>query len=131
MFQQSVPADYNCRMFPSIEPFAAGLLPVGDGHEIYWEASGNPDGKPALWLHGGPGSGITGGYRRNFDPERFLIVSFEQRGCGRSRPLATDPAHDTATNTTPALIGDIERLREHLGVNAWLLTGGSRGPASA
>jgi proline iminopeptidase len=114
-------------LFPHIEPFAAGWLPVGDGNEIYWETSGNPDGKPALHLHGGPGSGIQTGYRRRFDPERFLIVSFEQRGCGRSRPLVTDPTADLSTNTTPALIADIEALREYLGVERWLVSGISWG----
>lgn len=118
-------------MFPPIKPFERGRLPVGDGHEIYWEVSGNPNGTPALWLHGGPGSGITGSYRRHFDPDRFLIVSFEQRGCGRSRPLATDPEHDLATNTTMALVADIEALRSHLGVDVWLLTGGSWGTTLA
>lgn len=79
-------------MFNAIEPFATGHLPVGDGNEIYWEASGNPKGKPALYLHGGPGGRISAGYRRHFDPERFLIISFEQRGCGRSKPRVTDLA---------------------------------------
>ncbi|MDP9366797.1 MAG: prolyl aminopeptidase [Chloroflexota bacterium] len=114
-------------MFPPIEPFASGHLRVGDGNDIYWEASGNPDGKPALHLHGGPGSGIMTGYRRRFDPDTFLVVSFEQRGCGRSRPLVTDPAADLATNTTPALVADIEVLRAHLGVERWLVVGLSWG----
>ncbi|MGH2584880.1 MAG: prolyl aminopeptidase [Dehalococcoidia bacterium] len=118
-------------LFPPIEHFATGLLPVGDGNTIYWEASGNPDGTPALHLHGGPGGGIMTGYRRRFDPEKFLIVSFEQRGCGRSRPLVTDPAADLSTNTTPALIADIEALRTHLGVARWLVTGLSWGSTLA
>src|SRR5690349_1995581 len=118
-------------MFPPIEPFASGHLPVGGGAAIYWEASGNPDGKPALHLHGGPGSGITTGYRQRFDPERYLIVSFEQRGCGRSRPLVIEPGADLATNTTPALIADIEALRVHLGVERWLLSGISWGTTLA
>jgi proline iminopeptidase len=118
-------------MFPPIEPFASGYLAVSDGNEIYWEASGNPSGKPALHLHGGPGSGIMAGYRRRFDPDRFLIVSFEQRGCGRSRPLVTDPAADLSTNTTPALIADIEALGAHLGVDRWLVTGLSWGSTLA
>lgn len=118
-------------MFPPIEPFATGYLPVGDGNEIYWEASGNPNGTPALHLHGGPGSGMMAGYRRRFDPDRFLIVGFEQRGCGRSRPLATDPAADLSTNTTPALVADIETLRVHLGVERWLVTGLSWGTTLA
>jgi proline iminopeptidase len=118
-------------MFPLIEPFAGGYLPVSDGNEIYWEASGNPNGKPALHLHGGPGSGIMTGYRRRFDPHAFLIVSFEQRGCGRSRPLVTDPAAGLSTNTTPALIADIEALRAYLGVEQWLVSGVSWGTTLA
>jgi proline iminopeptidase len=119
-------------MFPSIEPFATGYLPVSDCNEIYWETSGNPKGKPAIHLHGGPGSGTGPGYRRRFDPAKFLIVGFEQRGCGRSRPLVTDPnAPDLSTNTTQALIADIEALREHLGVEKWLLTGLSWGSSLA
>jgi proline iminopeptidase len=114
-------------MFSPIEPFATGYLPVSDGNEIYWETSGNPEGKPALHLHGGPGSGNGTGYRRRFDPSKFLIVTFDQRGCGRSRPLIIDPAADLLTNTTPALIADIEALRVHLGVDAWLVNGLSWG----
>ncbi len=117
--------------FPAIEPFASGMLRVGEGNEIYWEASGNPQGKAALHLHGGPGSGILTGHRRRFDPARWLIVSFEQRGCGRSRPLVTDPAANLATNTTQALIADIEVLRRHLGVQRWLVTGLSWGTTLA
>jgi len=118
-------------MFPSIEPFATGMLPVSDGNEIYWEASGNANGKPVLHLHGGPGSGMKSGYRRRFDPSRYLIVGFEQRGCGRSRPLATDPAASLATNTTQAIVGDIEALRTHLQVDKWLLSGLSWGSTLA
>lgn len=118
-------------MFHPIDPFASGHLAVGDGHEIYWEASGNPAGKPALHLHGGPGSGISTRYKQHFDPAAFLIVSFEQRGCGRSRPLVTDPASDLATNTTSALVADIEVLRVHLGVDAWMLSGISWGSTLA
>ncbi|HEU5433191.1 MAG TPA: prolyl aminopeptidase [Thermomicrobiales bacterium] len=118
-------------LFPPIEPFATGYLNVGDGNELYWEASGNPDGKPALHLHGGPGSGIKTGYRRRFDPARFLIVSFEQRGCGRSRPLVIDSAADLSTNTTPALVADIEALRQFFGVERWLVSGISWGTTLA
>src|SRR5687768_554891 len=114
-------------MFPPVEPFKTGWLRLADGNEIYWEASGNPQGKAALYLHGGPGGGIMTGYRRHFDPDKFLIVSFEQRGCGRSRPLVTDPGADLATNTTQAIISDIEELREHLGVSEWLIVGVSWG----
>jgi proline iminopeptidase len=118
-------------MFPPIEPFDTGHLPTSDGNDIYWEASGNPDGKPALHLHGGPGSGVMTGYRRRFDPDKFLIVSFDQRGCGRSRPLVTDPDANLSTNTTQAQIGDIEALRLHLGVEQWLVTGLSWGTTLA
>lgn len=116
-------------MFPPIDPFATGMLPVSDDNLIYWETSGNPAGKPALHLHGGPGGGVMTGYRKRFDPEKFLIVTFEQRGCGRSRPLATP--ENIATNTTQALIGDIEALRAHLGVEQWLVTGMSWGTTLA
>ena len=98
---------------------------------MYWEASGNQKGKPALYLHGGPGSGCQAGYRQHFDPERYLIVSFDQRGCGRSQPLVTDPDYDLGSNTTQALLADIEQLREHLGVQRWLLTGMSWGTTLA
>lgn len=118
-------------MFPPIEPFATGHLLVSDGNEIYWETSGNPHGKPALYLHGGPGAGIMGGYRRHFDPKKYLIISFEQRGCGRSRPLATAPSSELATNTTQHLIADIEKLRIHLKVEKWLLLGISWGTTLA
>jgi proline iminopeptidase len=117
--------------FPPIEPFATGYLSVSDGNEIYWEASGNPGGKPALYLHGGPGSGLGTGYRRNFDPAQYLIVSLDQRGCGRSRPLVSDALACLATNTTHALIADLEALREHLGIDAWLVTGLSWGTTLA
>ncbi len=112
-------------MFPPIEPFATGMLPVDNGNVIYWEASGNPEGKPVLHLHGGPGGGMMMGYRRRFDPDQYMIVGFKQRGCGRSRPLATKA--NLSTNTTQALIRDIEALRAHLGVEQWLLTGLSWG----
>ena len=118
-------------MFPPIEPYARGFLPVSDGNEIYWESSGGPAGKPALFLHGGPGGGMMTGHRRRYDPDRFLCVAFEQRGCGRSRPLATDPSVPLATNTTQALIADIEALRMHLGIEQWLLTGVSWGTTLA
>ncbi|MFC0541154.1 prolyl aminopeptidase [Kutzneria chonburiensis] len=113
--------------YPPIEPYEQGLLDVGDGNQIYWETSGNPDGKVALCVHGGPGGGGTRGSRKAFDPERFRIVLFDQRGCGSSRPNAADPAVDMEVNTTEHLIADMERLREHLGVDKWLLYGGSWG----
>lgn len=114
-------------MHPPIEPYAYGHLDTGDGHQIYWETCGNPDGKPALVVHGGPGSGCTPRQRRAFDPARYRVILFDQRNCGRSRPHAGDPATDLTTNTTHHLVADMERLREHLGVERWLLYGGSWG----
>jgi proline iminopeptidase len=113
--------------YPPIEPYASGLLDVGDGHQVYWETVGNPAGAPALWLHGGPGSGCTQGIRRSFDPAAYRVVLFDQRGCGRSRPVADSAAADLTTNTTQHLLGDIELLREHLGIDRWLVSGGSWG----
>jgi proline iminopeptidase len=113
--------------YPPIEPYAAGMLDTGDGNSIYWETCGNPDGAPALIVHGGPGSGCTVGQRKSFDPERYRIILFDQRNCGRSTPHASDPAADMSLNTTDHLIADMERLREHLGVDKWLLRGGSWG----
>jgi proline iminopeptidase len=117
-------------VFPPIEPFKTGTLRVPDGNSIYWEASGNPEGKPALFLHGGPGGGVTGRYRGHFDPDKFLIISLDQRGCGRSRPLASSPA-ELPGNNTQAIIADLEALREHLNVKAWLVLGGSWGTTLA
>jgi len=107
--------------------FVDGMLDVGDGHRIYWEVAGNPNGKPAVILHGGPGSGMSDRTRRMFDPDRYMIVQFDQRQCGQSTPHAADPVVDLSTNTTPHLIADIELLREHLGVDRWLVWGGSWG----
>jgi proline iminopeptidase len=109
-----------------MEPDAHGLLDVGDGNLVYWEAGGDPHGKPALIVHGGPGS-PAGGLGRYFDPARYRVVNFDQRGCGQSRPSALDPATDMRPNTTEHLIADMERLREHLGIETWLLFGGSWG----
>lgn len=115
-----------------VEPFDSGLLTVRDGSQIYWETSGNPDGEVLVWLHGGPGAGLrSGGYRRQPDPGRWLIVGLDQRACGRSRPLATEPGFDLRTLTTQAMIGDLEELRVHLGVEKWLVSGGSWGTTLA
>jgi proline iminopeptidase len=103
------------------------MLDVGDGNLVYWEACGNPEGKPALVVHGGPGSGCGPGFRRNFDPERYRVVLFDQRGCGRSTPHASEPAADMSVNTTEHLLADMEQLREQLGIEQWLLWGGSWG----
>ncbi|UQA54795.1 prolyl aminopeptidase [Polyangium aurulentum] len=113
--------------YPPLEPYETGMLDVGDGQSIYWEVSGNPDGKAAVALHGGPGGGSRPGRRRWFDPARYRLVQFDQRGCGRSTPHAGDLSTDLSTNTTHHLIADIERLREHLGIERWLVWGASWG----
>ncbi len=112
---------------PPIEPFDSGMLDVGDGHRIYWEGCGNHAGKPALYLHGGPGAGCSPGQRRFFDPSLHRTVLFDQRGSGRSRPLASAPEADLSANTTAHLIADIEALREFLGVERWTILGLSWG----
>lgn len=119
-------------MHPSIEPHAHGWVRRPGGAEIYWEQSGDPEGRPALYLHGGPGGGLgRGGYRRLFDPTAFRIVGIEQRGCGRSRPLVIDDLEHLDENTTSALIADIEAVREHLGIERWLVYGVSWGSTLA
>lgn len=117
-------------LYAPIDPYATGRLAVGGGHEIAWEASGTRTGIPVLVVHGGPGQGSTPGMRRYFDPTRYLIVQFDQRGCGASTPHAGDPVHGLAaleTNTLEDLIADVEGLRVHLGVERWVLFGGSWG----
>lgn len=119
-------------MHPRLEPFASGRLCRPDGAELYWESSGNPSGRPALYLHGGPGSGLRGGgYRDRFDPERYHIIGLDQRGCGKSVPWAIDDLDGLERNNTQSLIADIEALREHLGVRSWLLYGVSWGSTLA
>ena len=118
-------------LYPEIEPFAQGMLEVTGGDLVYWEVCGNPRGKPAVVLHGGPGSGCTPWHRRLFDPAAYRIVLFDQRGCGRSRPHASAPETDLSGNTTDNLIADMERLREHLEIERWLMLGGSWGSALA
>ncbi|MFE6197045.1 prolyl aminopeptidase [Streptomyces sp. NPDC057838] len=113
--------------YPAVEPYDHGMLAVGDGNLVHWETCGNPAGKPALVLHGGPGSGAGPFWRRLFDPAAYRVVLFDQRGCGRSRPDAADPETSLAANTTHHLIADIELLRRHLGIDAWLVLGGSWG----
>ncbi len=109
-------------LYPAIEPNRTGMLEVTGGHTIYWEESGNPEGKPVLFLHGGPGGGTEAKQRRFFDPASYRIVLFDQRGCGRSTPHAS-----LEWNTTWDLVADIERLRTHLGIDRWMLFGGSWG----
>ena len=113
-------------LFPEIGPFETGYLPLSAGHVMYWEQAGNPRGRPVLFLHGGPGAGAGAVHRRFFDPEFWRIVIFDQRGAGRSRPLGS-----LAHNTTLDLVGDIELLRRHLGLDRWLLFGGSWGSTLA
>jgi proline iminopeptidase len=113
--------------FPHIEPYDSGMLDGSDGHQVYWECCGNPAGKPALYLHGGPGSGCSAGQRRFFDPILYRAVLLDQRGSGRSRPLASEPDVDLSTNTTAHLIADIEALRQMLGVDRWTILGLSWG----
>jgi proline iminopeptidase len=113
-------------LFPESEPFATGWLPTGGPHEIYYEECGRPDGKPSVILHGGPGGAINPTMRRFFDPAKWRMALFDQRGCGKSRPNAS-----LDDNTTWSLIEDIERLREHLGVEKWTVFGGSWGSTLA
>lgn len=118
-------------LYPPISPFQTGHLDVGDGQRLYFEVSGNPDGKPVVFLHGGPGGGTSPVNRQLFDPEAYRIVLFDQRGCGKSLPHASEPAADLSTNTTWHLVEDIERLREHLGIDRWQVFGGSWGSTLA
>ena len=113
-------------LYPAIEPYESGYLRVSPVHEIYWEQSGNPNGKPALFVHGGPGAGAGTQSRRFFDPQTYRIIVFDQRGCGRSRPVAS-----LEDNTTWHLVSDMEALRTHLQIDKWLVFGGSWGSTLA
>ena len=113
-------------LYPEIEPFDAGMLALDGLHHMYWEVSGNPNGKPVVFLHGGPGAGASPAHRRFFDPKHYRIVIFDQRGAGRSTPLG-----ELTHNTTPHLIADMEQLRKHLGIERWLVFGGSWGSTLA
>lgn len=110
------------QLYPPIEPFETGMLELDGVHRMYWEQSGNPDGVPAVFLHGGPGAGATAAHRRFFDPSHYRIIVYDQRGSGRSAPLG-----ELSNNTTAHLVEDIETLRRHLGVGQWLVFGGSWG----
>ncbi len=112
--------------FPDIEPFETGMLDVDDVHSLYWEVSGNAEGVPVVFLHGGPGAGASANHRRYFDPAYWRIIIFDQRGAGRSKPLG-----ELRDNTTQHLVADIEQLRGHLGVERWLMFGGSWGSTLA
>jgi proline iminopeptidase len=113
--------------YPVTEPFDSGVLGAGGGHQVYWERVGIPRGKPAVVLHGGPGSGAPPWWRTYFDPSRYSVTLFDQRGCGRSRPLASEADIDLSAITTQHLIDDMEMLRELHGVDRWLVFGGSWG----
>ena len=109
-------------LFPNIEPFNTFNLPVSDLHTIYVEESGNKNGKPVIFLHGGPGGGVDPKYRRYFDPKKWRIIMFDQRGCGKSTPFA-----ELEENTTWDLVSDIEKIRKHLSIDNWVVFGGSWG----
>ena len=113
-------------LYPDIEPYDAGMLALDGLHHMYWEVSGNPKGKPVVFLHGGPGAGASPAHRRFFDPRHYRIVVFDQRGAGRSTPLG-----ELKDNTTPHLIADMEKLRNHLNIDRWLVFGGSWGSTLA
>lgn len=119
-------APYKSDFYPPIEPYDAGMLPLDGAHLMYYEQSGNPSGVPVLFLHGGPGAGASPAHRQFFDPAFYRIVIFDQRGAGRSTPLG-----ELRDNTTPHLIGDIETLRRHLGIERWMVFGGSWGSTLA
>ena len=118
-------------LYPPVEPYATGRLETGDGHTLYWEECGNPAGKPVVFVHGGPGGGCSAVHRRFFDPARYRIVLYDQRGCGRSTPHASAPGADLSGNTTWALVADLERLRVERGIPRWQVFGGSWGSALA
>lgn len=113
-------------LYPAIEPYDSGHLAVGGEHQVYYEQCGNPDGKPVVFVHGGPGGGAGEDYRRFFDPEAYRIVLFDQRGCGRSKPYAS-----LVDNTTWHLVSDIEKIRDHLSIEKWQVFGGSWGSTLA
>ncbi|MGQ4385956.1 prolyl aminopeptidase [Streptomyces sp. SAS_270] len=116
-------------LYPEIEPYDHGMLDVGDGNRVYWETCGNPRGRPAVVLHGGPGSGCAPGFRRYFDPAAYRIVLLDQRGAGRSTPPASAYETDMSVSTTAHLIADLELLRRHLVIDRWLVWGVSFGSA--
>lgn len=121
-----IPYKPRTELYPEIEPYSAGTLKLDGVHTMYWEQSGNPEGVPVLFLHGGPGAGASPAHRRFFDPAHYRVVIFDQRGAGRSTPLG-----ELRENTTPRLIADIERLRGHLGIEHWIVFGGSWGSTLA
>ncbi|HEX3423296.1 MAG TPA: prolyl aminopeptidase [Sphingomicrobium sp.] len=122
-----MPMQSRRTLYPEIQPYQTGMLDVGDGHRLYWELSGNPDGKPVVFLHGGPGGGSSPEHRRQFNPDKYKILVFDQRGCGRSTPYAS-----LENNTTWDLVEDIEKLRAGISkVDKWQVFGGSWGSTLA
>lgn len=109
-------------LYPPIEPYETGMLSVGDGHSVYYERCGKAGGKPAVFLHGGPGGGCVPDHRRLFHPDIYDVLLFDQRGCGRSTPHA-----ELEANTTWHLVADVERLREVVGADQWLVFGAHGG----
>lgn len=126
MRDNKIDSSLACGLFPPIKPYRSGQLQVDDLHTLYWEESGNPQGLPVLFLHGGPGAGTAPSHRQFFDPARYRIVLFDQRGSGQSTPLG-----EARQNTTQLLIDDIEQLREMLAIEEWLIFGGSWGSTLA
>ncbi len=124
------PDELDC-LYPEIEPYETGMLLVGDGHRLYWEQSGNPDGKPVVFLHGGPGAGTSAWHRRLFDPEKYRIVLFDQRGLRAQHAARERTGRGLRYNTTWHLVADIELLRRNLGIDRWQVFGGSWGSALA
>jgi len=122
-----MPLNARRTLYPEIQPYETGMLDVGDGHRLYWELSGNPDGKPVVFLHGGPGGGSSPEHRRQFNPNKYKILVFDQRGCGKSTPYAS-----LENNTTWDLVEDIEKLRTQVAkVDKWQVFGGSWGSTLA
>jgi proline iminopeptidase len=122
-----MPMQSRRTLYPEIQPYETGMLDVGDGHSLYWELSGNPDGKPVVFLHGGPGGGSSPDHRRQFNPDKYKILVFDQRGCGKSTPYA-----ELDHNTTWDLVEDIEKLRTQVAkVDKWQVFGGSWGSTLA
>ena len=118
--------EVRTELYPTLEPYASGMLPLDAVHAMYWETCGTPHGFPVVFLHGGPGSGSSPKHRRFFDPAAYRIVVYDQRGAGRSQPLGC-----IENNTTPKLVEDLERLRKHLGIDKWAVFGGSWGSTLA
>src|SRR5690625_1836912 len=124
-FSELYPITLEKMSYSDVQPYDSGMLDVGDGHHIYWETCGNPDGKPVLVVHGGPGSGANPYWRQFFNPNLYHIILFDQRGCGRSLPNAGDTGAALIANTTEHLISDMEKIRMKMKVDKWMLFAGS------